>query len=66
MLVAMRDHDREVVYALGLEGLPGVEEVIRVLKPYKLVSRDFQPADPEQMSGMNELLPLAGQHPGVA
>jgi len=37
--------DRETVYALELDGLPGVEEVIRVLKPYKLVSRDFQPAD---------------------
>ncbi len=37
--------DREVVYSLELEGLPGVEEVIRVLKPYKLVSRDFKPED---------------------
>ncbi|MDP2183782.1 MAG: 3-deoxy-7-phosphoheptulonate synthase, partial [Actinomycetota bacterium] len=37
--------DRETVYALDLEGLPGVEEVIRVLKPYKLVSRDFQAED---------------------
>jgi 3-deoxy-7-phosphoheptulonate synthase len=37
--------EREVVYALDLEGLPGVEEVIRVLKPYKLVTREFQPQD---------------------
>lgn len=37
--------DREVIYALELEGLPGVQEVVRVLKPYKLVSRDFQPED---------------------
>ncbi len=37
--------EREVMYALELEGLPGVEQVIRVLKPYKLVSRDFQPED---------------------
>jgi 3-deoxy-7-phosphoheptulonate synthase len=37
--------DRETIYNLELEGLPGVEEVIRVLKPYKLVSRDFQPED---------------------
>lgn len=37
--------DRDTVYALELQGLPGVEEVIRVLKPYKLVSRDFQPDD---------------------
>ncbi|PKQ38604.1 MAG: 3-deoxy-7-phosphoheptulonate synthase [Actinobacteria bacterium HGW-Actinobacteria-1] len=37
--------EREVMYALDLEGLAGVEQVIRVLKPYKLVSRDFQPED---------------------
>ena len=37
--------DRETIYGLELDGLPGVEEVIRVLKPYKLVSRDFQPED---------------------
>ena len=37
--------DRETMYCLDLEGLPGVEEVVRVLKPYKLVSRDFQPED---------------------
>ena len=37
--------DREVIYTLELEGLPGVEQVVRVLKPYKLVSRDFQPED---------------------
>lgn len=37
--------DREVMYSLELEGLPGVEQVIRVLKPYKLVSRDFQRED---------------------
>ena len=37
--------DRETMYSLDLEGLAGVEEVVRVLKPYKLVSRDFQPED---------------------
>jgi len=37
--------DREIIYSLELEGLPGVERVVRVLKPYKLVSRDFQPED---------------------
>lgn len=37
--------DRDVIYSLELYGLPGVEEVIRVLKPYKLVSRDFHPQD---------------------
>jgi 3-deoxy-7-phosphoheptulonate synthase len=29
----------------SLEGLPGVEEVIRVSKPYKLASREFHPVD---------------------
>ncbi len=37
--------EREVIYALEMEGVAGVEEVVRVLKPYKLVSRDFQPED---------------------
>ncbi len=37
--------EREIIYTLDFEGLPGVEEVVRVLKPYKLVSRDFQPED---------------------
>ena len=37
--------DREVIYSLEFEGLPGVEQVVRVLKPFKLVSRDFQPED---------------------
>ena len=37
--------EREIIYTLDLEGLPGVEEVVRVLKPYKLVTRDFQPED---------------------
>lgn len=29
----------------GLEGLPNVEEVVRVSKPYKLASREFHPED---------------------
>ena len=33
------------------KGFPGVEEVIRVLKPYKLVSREFQPEDTVVTSG---------------
>jgi 3-deoxy-7-phosphoheptulonate synthase len=37
--------EREVIYTLDLEGVTGVEEVIRVLKPYKLVTREFQPED---------------------
>jgi 3-deoxy-7-phosphoheptulonate synthase len=37
--------ERELIYTLDMEGFPGVAEVIRVLKPYKLVGRDFQEAD---------------------
>jgi 3-deoxy-7-phosphoheptulonate synthase len=37
--------ERDIIYTMDLEGTPGVEEVIRVLKPYKLVTRDFQPED---------------------
>ncbi len=32
-----------ILQELGIETYPGVEKVIRVLKPYKLVSRDFHP-----------------------
>ncbi|HOT23096.1 MAG TPA: 3-deoxy-7-phosphoheptulonate synthase [Thermoleophilia bacterium] len=37
--------DREDLTALPLEAMPGVERVVAVLKPYKLVSREFHPAD---------------------
>jgi len=37
--------ERELIYTLDMEGFPGVAEVIRVLKPYKLVGRDFQAQD---------------------
>ena len=37
--------ERELVYSLEMEGFPGVSEVIRVLKPYKLVGREFQAED---------------------
>jgi 3-deoxy-7-phosphoheptulonate synthase len=37
--------EREVIYTLDLEGFPEVETIIRVLKPYKLVTREFQPED---------------------
>ena len=32
-----------ILMELGIETYPGVERVIRVLKPYKIVSRDFHP-----------------------
>jgi len=37
--------DREEITALPLEALPGVDRVVAILKPYKLVSREFQAAD---------------------
>jgi len=35
--------DRELLASLPLEGYPGVEQVLPILKPYKLVSREFAP-----------------------
>jgi 3-deoxy-7-phosphoheptulonate synthase len=37
--------DRELVASMSLEGEPGVEKVVPILKPFKLVSRDFQRDD---------------------
>ena len=34
-----------ILSELGIETYPGVEQVIRVLKPYKIVSREFHPDD---------------------
>ncbi len=49
--------------ALGV--LPGVEDVVRISKPYKLASRQFQPANTEfningVRVGTNEILIIAG------
>src|SRR3954464_14623524 len=35
--------DRELLAALPLEGYEGVEQVLPILKPYKLVSRELSP-----------------------
>jgi 3-deoxy-7-phosphoheptulonate synthase len=35
--------DRELLATLPLEGFPGVEQVLPILKPYKLVSREIAP-----------------------
>jgi 3-deoxy-7-phosphoheptulonate synthase len=35
--------EREQLAALPLEGFPGVEQVLPILKPYKLVSRELSP-----------------------
>lgn len=37
--------DEELIANLPLTAYPGVEKVMPVLKPYKLVSREFQPED---------------------
>jgi 3-deoxy-7-phosphoheptulonate synthase len=37
--------EREELTALPLEACPGVDHVVAILKPYKLVSREFHPAD---------------------
>src|SRR5437879_9884384 len=35
--------ERELLATLPLEGYPGVEQVVPILKPYKLVSRELSP-----------------------
>src|SRR2546423_11580733 len=35
--------DRELLATLPLEGFPGVDQVLPILKPYKLVSRELRP-----------------------
>src|SRR6201989_3499446 len=35
--------ERELLGTLPLEGYPGVEQVLPILKPYKLVSREVSP-----------------------
>ncbi len=47
--------DRETIYSLELEGMPGVQEVVRVLKPYKLVDREFQQEDTVVTVGSSSL-----------
>ena len=37
--------DRDAIAALPLEAFPGVDRAIPILKPFKLVSRQFQPED---------------------
>jgi 3-deoxy-7-phosphoheptulonate synthase len=37
--------DREELTALPIEAFAGVDRVVAILKPYKLVSREFRPAD---------------------
>src|SRR5258708_23398804 len=52
----------------SLEGLPGVLELIRVTKPYKLVGREMHPADsqvrlPQAVVGPGTVTLIAGPRP---
>ncbi len=55
-LIGAIGDDRELVASMQLEAEPGVEKVVPILKPYKLVSRDFR--------GGNETLEIAGRKVG--
>lgn len=48
--------DRELATMLALEGEPGVEKVVPIMKPYKLVSREFHRND--------RILEIAGRKVG--
>ncbi len=57
--------DRLPVELAGLESMPGVEKVLRIMRPYKLVSREVQEADTViKIGGMgvggNQLTVIAG------
>jgi len=57
--------DREVIQQLPWEAFPGVERAVPVLKPFKFVSRDFQPEDTVvDVSGVliggGHFVPIAG------
>jgi len=59
-VVGVIGDDRRVVDAGAFEGLPGVAECVRVLKPYKLASRDFHPADTVVTIGTGALTVAVG------
>ena len=57
--------DRQPVELAGLESMPGVEKVLRIMKPYKLVSREVQEFDTvikagDTVVGGNKLMVIAG------
>jgi 3-deoxy-7-phosphoheptulonate synthase len=39
--------EEDILRVLPLEGMPGIEKVLPILKPYKLASRDYKPEDSE-------------------
>src|SRR5918996_5842638 len=56
--------DREHVARLGLEGAPGVEQVVPILKPYKLASSQMREPSVLEIGGRRvggeNLSPIAG------
>ncbi len=48
--------DRELASVMALEAEPGVEKIVPILKPYKLVSREFH--------GQDRILEIAGRRVG--
>ncbi len=57
--------DRTVINSLGLEALPGVEKVVPIMKPYKLVSREVKGENSlikvkDAVFGGRELVVIAG------
>src|SRR4051794_28187931 len=64
--------DREHVARLGLEGAPGVSQVVPILKPYKLSSAQMRPHDRTVIEidgrriGGGELPLIARPRPGGA
>jgi 3-deoxy-7-phosphoheptulonate synthase len=58
--IGVTGNEGEIVQTSRISGLPGVGEVIRITKPYKLVSRDFKQADTVVQVGN---VPIGG--PGI-
>ncbi|MGE5675926.1 MAG: 3-deoxy-7-phosphoheptulonate synthase [Mycobacterium leprae] len=57
--------DRAALYALNLDGFPGVEQLTPITQPFKLASRDFRPDDTvvavgDHSVGGNDLWLVAG------
>ncbi|HHW40212.1 MAG TPA: 3-deoxy-7-phosphoheptulonate synthase [Syntrophomonadaceae bacterium] len=57
--------DRQVIDSLGLEAMPGVERVVPIMKPYKLVSREAKGENTlvkvkDVVIGGRELVVIAG------
>src|SRR3982750_5031845 len=62
--------DREHVARLGLEGAPGVDKLVPILKPYKLASAQLRHGERSVLNiggrglGGGDFAPIAGARPG--